>query len=102
MVLAMNVSLECAGLEEFLNLSGKALVASPISRSPVAGKNILVPNLVQNSWVATNDKYGENPQHGQIPRKTIYDPCPVGFCVPNVTAFSNFVSSIYVMIQPLE
>ena len=47
-------------------------------------------NLVQNSWVATNDKYGENPPHGQIPRKTIYDPCPVGFCVPNVTAFSNF------------
>lgn len=27
---------------------------------------------------------------GQLPTKTIYDPCPVGFCVPNANAFSNF------------
>lgn len=27
---------------------------------------------------------------GQRPIKTIYDPCPVGFCVPNANAFSNF------------
>lgn len=36
------------------------------------------------------DKNYQCPPLGQRPTKTIYDPCPVGFCVPNANAFSNF------------
>lgn len=35
------------------------------------------------------------PPLGQRPTKTIYDPCPVGFCVPNANAFSNFAEKTY-------
>ncbi|WP_302574340.1 hypothetical protein [uncultured Duncaniella sp.] len=42
-----------------------------------------------------NDKNYQCPPLGQRPTKTIYDPCPVGFCVPNANAFSNFAEKTY-------
>lgn len=41
------------------------------------------------------DKNYQCPPLGQRPTKTIYDPCPVGFCVPNANAFSNFAEHTY-------
>ncbi len=46
-------------------------------------------NLVLNGYLPDNKKH-DTPPYGQRPTKTIYDPCPVGFCVPNANAFSNF------------
>lgn len=56
-------------------------------------------HAIMNYWDSQLYKLGEKPDsktgqglggsNGQFPTKTVYDPCPVGFCVPPVNAFSN-------------
>ena len=46
----------------------------------------------RNAWSANNPN--ESPAVGDAVVKTIYDPCPVGFCMPPYDAFSGFFPSV--------
>lgn len=60
------------GLRTIMNYWDSELTQVYVEKPDFIAKNYLCPPL------------------GQRPTKTIYDPCPVGFCVPNANAFSNF------------
>lgn len=65
------------GLRTIMNYWDSELTQVYVEKSGFFDKNYLCPPL------------------GQRPTKTIYDPCPVGFCVPNANAFSNFAEKTY-------
>ena len=46
-------------------------------------------NKYVNAWNATQDKLGST----DTIVKTVYDPCPVGFCLPPISAWSAFSTS---------
>ena len=48
----------------------------------------------QDLWNAISRPQGNNYQESDMPVcKTVYDPCPVGFSVPNLYAFGGFIPS---------
>ena len=52
----------------------------------------LNPDIYNNLWSASSVAYGDMTK----PVKTIYDPCPPGFQVPQRDAFSGFGTSIHI------
>ena len=66
----------------------------------VGGKNADGGPIIGNLWDAnmipyTNTAAGTpNPYDNRLTVKTVYDPCPPGFCVPYGRAFSGIIGSI--------
>ncbi len=50
----------------------------------------LMFNVWNSSATSVGDNYSNSSLNGQPTTKTIYDPCPAGFCVPPANAFTAF------------